>query len=154
MPTLLAVDIGLRTGLRDGRPAEYPLRHVLFRNQRVHFRHCTYLFQITAPMSTHYIIRESQFSLFDTTFRRKIGINPKGVRVDVTLTEGGPVQVGFMEGTGISWQCEIHEPHRVHSFDTTGNPPRHLVVSAITPSLARGTVLVWGLVDIPEQHDV
>lgn len=154
MPALLAVDIGLHTGLRDGRPSDYPLRHLLFRNQRVHFCHCASLFQVTAAMSTHYIIRESQFSLFDSTAHRKIGINPKGVRVDVTLTEGGPVQVGFMEGTGISWQSEIHEPHRVHSFDTTGNTAHHLVVSTLTPCVARGTVLVWGLVDIPEKHDV
>ncbi len=104
-------------------------------------------------MSTHYIIRESQFTLFDSTPRRRIGINPKGVRVDVTLTEGGPVRVGFMQGNEISWQSEVHELHRVHSFDTSVNAGRHLVVSATTPCLTRGTVLVWGRATAPEKHD-
>jgi hypothetical protein len=103
-------------------------------------------------MSTHYILRESQFSLSADAFRRKIGINPKGVRVDVTLAEGGPIRVGFMEETDISRQTEIREPHRVHSFDTSKNPGRHLVLSNLSPGPARGTVLVWGLAAEPEEQ--
>ena len=104
-------------------------------------------------MSTHYIIRESQFALSDTAPRRKIGINPKGVRVDVALADGGPVRVGFAGGNDVSRQSTIHDLHNVHSFDTSGQQARHLVVATMNGSTARGTVLVWGLAEDPATED-
>jgi hypothetical protein len=97
-------------------------------------------------MSMHYIIRESQFTLSGSCSRRKIGINPKGVRVDIVLVQGGPVRIGFTQGgSAPCWQAPIHDLHTIHSFDTQGQAHDHVVIDAAGASLARGTVLVWGL---------
>ncbi|GAU08318.1 hypothetical protein DPF_1024 [Desulfoplanes formicivorans] len=65
------------------------------------------------------------------------------------------MRVGFMQGTAISWQCEIHDLHAMHSFDTPGQSHCHVVIETTDSSLARGTVLVWGLAAEPadKTHD-
>lgn len=107
------------------------------------------------PMSTHYIIRESQFTLSASFPRRKIGINPKGVRIDIVLVQGGPVRIGFLQDKTLLWQHEIHDLHAMHSFATPGQPHCHVVIDADGPSLAQGTVLVWGVAAQPaaKKHD-
>ncbi|WP_462323766.1 hypothetical protein [Desulfoplanes sp.] len=95
-------------------------------------------------MHTNYIIRESQFSLNATSPQRKIGVNPKAVRLDIVLAQGGPIRVGLTDGVDDSRLSEIHTLHTVHSFDTCGMAGRRLVVSTTGSLPAHGTILVWG----------
>ncbi len=103
-------------------------------------------------MNPHYIIRESQFTLSPRAVRRKIGINPKAVRVDITLAEGGPLRVGCTDGTQVVWHADIAALHEVYSLDLTGPAARYLLLTAIDGAPARGTVLIWGLAQTPSRQ--